>query len=80
MAVHRVLFLVKRWLMGTMQGSVSPEQMQAYFNERVFRFNRRNSRSRGRGLVGDIAGADREVLINRLSETVPECPKIARSH
>ena len=30
-----------------MQGSVSPEHMQAYFDEWVFRFNRRNARSRG---------------------------------
>ena len=33
--------------MGTMQGSVSPEHVQAYFDEWVFRFNRRNSRGRG---------------------------------
>jgi hypothetical protein len=46
-AVHRVFSLVKRWLMGTMQGSISPEHVQAYFDEWVFRFNRRNSRSRG---------------------------------
>ena len=46
-AVHRVFSLVKRWLMGTMQGSVSPEHMQAYFDEWVFRFNRRNSLNRG---------------------------------
>jgi hypothetical protein len=31
-AVHRVFSLVKRWLMGTMQGSVSPEHVQAYFD------------------------------------------------
>jgi len=30
-----------------MQGSVSPEHVQAYFDEWVFRFNRRHSRSRG---------------------------------
>ena len=46
-AVHRVFSLVKRWLMGTMQGSVSPEHVQAYFDEWVFRFNRRNASSRG---------------------------------
>lgn len=33
--------------MGTMQGSVSPEHLQAYFDEWVFRFNRRHSRHRG---------------------------------
>lgn len=46
-AVHRVFSLVKRWVMGTLQGSVSPEHLQAYFDEWVFRFNRRHSRSRG---------------------------------
>lgn len=46
-AVHRVFSLVKRWLMGTLQGSVSPEHLQAYFDEWVFRFNRRHARSRG---------------------------------
>lgn len=33
--------------MGTRQGSVSPEHVQAYFDEWVFRPNRRNARSRG---------------------------------
>lgn len=46
-AVHRVFSLVKRWVMGTLQGSVSPEHMQSYFDEWVFRFNRRHSRGRG---------------------------------
>jgi len=46
-AVHTVFALVKRWVMGTLQGSVSPEHPQAYFDEWVFRFNRRRSRSRG---------------------------------
>ncbi len=32
-AVHRVFSLVKRWVMGTMGGSVSPEHVQAYFDE-----------------------------------------------
>lgn len=46
-AAHRVFSLVKRWMMGTLQGSVSPEHVQAYFDEWAFRFNRRHSRSRG---------------------------------
>jgi transposase-like protein len=46
-AVHLVFSLVKRWIMGTLQGSVSPEHIQAYFDEWVFRFNRRRSASRG---------------------------------
>ena len=45
--MHLVFSLVKRWVMGTLHGSISPEHMPAYFDEWVFRFNRRNSRSRG---------------------------------
>jgi len=45
--VHRVASLLKRWLLGTHQGSVGPEHLDAYLNEFVFRFNRRRSRRRG---------------------------------
>ena len=44
---HRVASLLKRWLLGTHQGAVSPEHLQAYLNEFTFRFNRRSSRRRG---------------------------------
>lgn len=40
-AVHTVFSLVKRWVIGTLQNSVSPQHLQAYFDEWVFRFNRR---------------------------------------
>ena len=46
-AVHRVASLLKRWLVGTHQGSVAPEHLDAYLNEFTFRFNRRTSRRRG---------------------------------
>jgi transposase-like protein len=46
-AVHRVASLTKRWLLGTLQGSVSREHLPAYLDEFVFRFNRRNSTRRG---------------------------------
>jgi transposase-like protein len=46
--VHRVVSLLKRWLMGTHQGSVSHEHLEAYLNEFTFRFNRRTSKSRGK--------------------------------
>lgn len=46
-AVHRVASLVKRWLLGTHQGSVDAAHLPSYLNEFVFRFNRRTSRSRG---------------------------------
>lgn len=45
--VHRVAALVKRWLLGTHQGSFSADHVQAYLNEFAFRFNRRASRARG---------------------------------
>ena len=45
--VHRVASLLKRWLLGTHQGSVKPHQLDYYLDEYTFRFNRRTSRSRG---------------------------------
>lgn len=46
-AVSRLASQFKRWLMGTMQGAVSPEHLQAYGHEFEFRFNRRRSQHRG---------------------------------
>lgn len=45
--VHRVASLLKRWILGTHQGSVSVEHLQSYLEEFTFRFNRRASSSRG---------------------------------
>ena len=49
--VHRVAWLVKRWILGTHHGSVQPAHLDAYLDEFVFRcvfrFNRRTSTSRG---------------------------------
>lgn len=45
--VHRVVSLLKRWLMGTHQGAVSHEHLDYYLDEFTFRFNRRTSRHRG---------------------------------
>lgn len=60
-AVHRVASLLKRWLLGTHQGSVEPSHLPAYLDEFVFRFNRRRSHSRGllfyRVLELAVAGA-----------------------
>jgi transposase-like protein/DNA-directed RNA polymerase subunit RPC12/RpoP len=46
--VHRVAGLVKRWILGTHQGSVSPDHLDYYLDEYTFRFNRRTSRNRGK--------------------------------
>jgi hypothetical protein len=45
---HRVISLLKRWLMGTNQGAVAPEYLQDYLDEFTFRFNRRSSALRGK--------------------------------
>ena len=46
--VHRVISLLKRWLMGTHQGAVSHKHLDYYLDEFTFRFNRRRSQSRGK--------------------------------
>jgi transposase-like protein len=46
--VHRVISLLKRWLIGTHQGAVSRKHLDYYLDEFTFRFNRRRSRSRGK--------------------------------
>jgi len=46
--VHRVISLLKRWLLGTHQGAVCFEHLDYYLDEFTFRFNRRSSRSRGK--------------------------------
>ena len=46
--VHRVASLLKRWLLGTHQGAVRRDQLDAYLEEFTFRFNRRASRHRGK--------------------------------
>jgi transposase-like protein len=45
--VHRIASLLKRWILGTHQGSVAPDHLQAYLEEFNFRFNRRTAASRG---------------------------------
>ena len=45
---HREAALIKRWLTGTHQGSVSHEHLGYYLDEYTFRFNRRTSRYRGK--------------------------------
>jgi len=45
---HRVVSLLKRWLLGTHQGAVRSENLQYYLDEFTFRFNRRTSSSRGK--------------------------------
>ena len=46
--VHRVISLLKRWLLGTHQGAIAHAHLDDYLNEFTFRFNRRTSKSRGK--------------------------------
>lgn len=45
---HRVISLLKRWLLGTHQGAVGCKHLNYYLDEFTFRFNRRTSSSRGK--------------------------------
>lgn len=46
--VHRVVSLLKRWMLGTHQGAIGREHLDYYLDEFTFRFNRRKSASRGK--------------------------------
>jgi hypothetical protein len=46
-AVHRVAALAKRWLLGTHQGGMQPDHIQAYLDEFCLRFSRRHATARG---------------------------------
>jgi transposase-like protein len=45
---HRIISLMKRWLLGTYQGAVRPSHLAYYLDEFTFRFNRRTSQFRGK--------------------------------
>jgi hypothetical protein len=45
--VHLTASLLKRWLTGTLHFAVAEHQLPYYLDGFTFRFNRRNSRSRG---------------------------------
>ena len=49
---HWTISLLKRWLLGTHAGAVSPKHLQSYLDEFAFRQNRRKTKG-----VGRIAGA-----------------------
>lgn len=45
---HRAISLLKRWILGTLQGSLGKDHIQDYLDEFTFRFNRRTSQFRGK--------------------------------
>lgn len=46
-SVHRVASLLKRWILGTLQGGIATAHLPYYLDEYTFRFNRRRSQARG---------------------------------
>ncbi len=86
-AVHRVVSLAKRWLLGTHQGAADSVHMSHYLNEFVFRFNRRRSRSRGMVFyrVLELAVLHeplryQELIARRRPKKVPPVPPKRRGH
>ena len=45
--VHLAISLIKRWILGTYQGSIDEDHLQTYLEEYTFRFNRKASHNRG---------------------------------
>ena len=43
--VHKVAALLKRWLLGTLQGGIQHQHLDYYLDEFTFRFNRRRSQA-----------------------------------
>ena len=85
--VHRVASLAKRRILSTHQGSVADPHLQSYLNEFVFRFNRRNSRSRGLlfyRLLELAVDHDpvryRQLVADSKSKNVPPVPPWRRGH
>ena len=86
-AVHRVASLIKRWLLGTHQGSVDTTHLTSHLNEFVFRFNRRRSRSRGMVFyrVLELAVAHdpvryRDLIVDPTPKMKPPAPPRTRGH
>ncbi len=61
--VHRIASLLKRWLLGTLQGGIAEEHLPYYLDEFTFRFNRRTSKARG-------------LLFYRLLSQAVRCPHV----
>ena len=84
-AVHQVISLAKRWLLGTHQGAADDAHLASYLNEFVFRFNRRRSRSRGMLFfrVLELAVAHdpvryNDLITSRRPRRVPPTPPLVR--
>lgn len=87
-AVHRVVSLVKRWLLGrTHHGSYDEAHLFSYLDEFVFRCNRRRSRTRGMVFfrvlelaVGHEPVRLQDLIANRRQRKKPPVPPQRRGH
>ena len=74
--VHKIASLLKRWLLGTHQGSVTAAHLDAYLDEFAFRFNRRKSRRRGmlfyRLLENAVVAKPKRYRPSRANHTAPK--------
>ena len=66
--VHLIFSLLKRWILGTHQGSVSLKHLDGYLEEFTFRFNRRRARRITHGGLS-MRLPRRNLLCNLLSQT-----------
>ena len=85
--VHRIASLTTRCHLGTHQGRVDNAHLQSYFDEFVFRFNRRRSQSRGMvfyRLLELAVDHDpvrcRQLVVNPQANQMPPCPPGKRGH
>jgi len=79
--VHRVISLLKRWLLGTHQGAVTRAHLDDYLDEFVFRFNRRKSRHRGKlffRLVQQAVAAEPAPYTSLVKHVRPQRPSRRR--
>lgn len=75
---HRVISLLKRWLLGTHQGAVGHKHLDYYLDEFTFRFNRRTSTSRGKlfyRLAQQAMLVEPRTYRMFVDQTIPVAPK-----
>jgi transposase-like protein len=81
--VHRVVSLLKRWLLETHQGAVTRAHLDYYLDEFTFRFNRRTSRHRGKlffRLVQQAVTVDPAPYTSLVKHVRPRRPQRRRRH
>ena len=76
--VHRIAGLLKRWVLGTLHGSLEADHVQAYLDEFAFRWNRRKSETRAMLFYRLLEQAVRTAPITYTDLVVASRPKRPR--